>query len=207
MKQASTLRTDDDTAHQRQITRQLHQALRELGHEPPLQRIACEIPDARDRLAQVCRLTEAATHQVLGLIEAARPASHHMSEQGQRCQRDIDLLLADSGCTEAQLRDGLRRARHFVAATVGHVHQQDRMHDEIRLSQSFQDLSGQVMLQLNDIVSRTEDQLLHLLPDSAPQQMVAALEKARGQQLQGPQGPGKALQQDDVDTLLAQMGF
>jgi chemotaxis protein CheZ len=53
------------------ITRQLHQAMTELGIDVQLHQIAHEIPDARDRLSYVGQMTETAAHKVLGLVEEA----------------------------------------------------------------------------------------------------------------------------------------
>ena len=72
------------------------------------------------------------------------------------------------------------------------------------MTQSFQDLSGQVIKKVVDIITRTESQLLDLLVDTAPP--IAGLQR-QGNELQGPQVPDKALKQDDVDDLLASMGF
>jgi chemotaxis protein CheZ len=56
------------------------------------------------------------------------------------------------------------------------------------------------------IITDTEDQLLSLLLKHAPLQ-VSDLRAPADTGLQGPQVEGKALVQDDVDDLLASMGF
>ena len=81
---------------------------------------------------------------------------------------------------------------------------------ELLMSQDFQDLSGQVIKKVIDIISRTETQLLQLLSQSAPEHLAAAAAvaaAATSEQLQGPQTPEKALKQDDVDDLLSSLGF
>jgi chemotaxis protein CheZ len=73
------------------------------------------------------------------------------------------------------------------------------------MSQSFQDLSGQVIKKVVDIISRTEAQLLEILVVTANVESEA---EAHGHhKLEGPQVPDKALKQDDVDDLLASLGF
>jgi chemotaxis protein CheZ len=72
-------------------------------------------------------------------------------------------------------------------------------------AQDFQDLSGQVIKNVIDMNTRTERQLVQLLVDEADPELVAASPLAAG--LQGPQTPEHALQQNDVDDLLASMGF
>jgi chemotaxis protein CheZ len=96
-----------------------------------------------------------------------------------------------------QCADYAERAAGFA------LHQNDLL-TEIMMTQSFQDLSGQVIKKVVDIISRTEGQLLELLVDTAP---VIPGGAQSGGDLQGPQVPDKALKQDDVDDLLASMGF
>jgi chemotaxis protein CheZ len=80
---------------------------------------------------------------------------------------------------------------------------------DIMMSQDFQDLSGQVIKKVIDIITRTEIQLVQLLLDSAPGQANPSEVAFTGEthQLHGPQTAETALKQDDVDDLLASMGF
>jgi chemotaxis protein CheZ len=73
------------------------------------------------------------------------------------------------------------------------------------MAQDFQDLSGQVIKKVVNIIGHAEQQLRQMLAQSegkAP--LMAAPEKA---QLAGPQVPDKAVAQEDVDDLLASLGF
>jgi chemotaxis protein CheZ len=207
MSEAPPLRPDETFDRLGHITRQLHQAMTELGFDAHLQRIAHEIPDARDRLTYVGQMTETAAHKVLGLVEAAKPGCSHLVEHAQGSTRDLDRLMADSDAASPQLREGLRRMQDFVSAASAYAQQQEVTLTEIMMAQDFQDLSGQVIKKVIDIISRTENQLLQLLKESAPDHVVASVAAANAAGLQGPMTPDKAMQQDDVDDLLAQMGF
>lgn len=206
MTDATPLGPDEAFGRLGHITRQLHQAMTELGFDVDLQHIAHEIPDARDRLAYVGQMTETATHRVLGLVEAAKPGCAHLVEHAGGCRRDLARLVDDPAASAADLRDGLRQALAFVGGASGFARQQEGALTEIMMSQEFQDLSGQVIKKVIDIISRTENQLLNLLKESAPEH-VAAAAAASAASLQGPMTPEKALKQDDVDDLLASMGF
>jgi chemotaxis protein CheZ len=70
------------------------------------------------------------------------------------------------------------------------------------MAQDFQDLSGQVINKVIKIITRTEKQLLELLVSHTPQAKAETVTK-----LEGPQTPDKAMKQDDVDDLLASLGF
>jgi chemotaxis protein CheZ len=207
MTEATPISADERFDRLGQITRQLHQAMTELGFDVQLQRLAHEIPDARDRLSHVGQMTDSAAHTVLGLVEEAKPGCAHLAEHAQGVQRDLERLLADGGTTTPALRDGLHRMQAFAGAAAGHARQQERVLSEIMMSQEFQDLSGQVIKKVIDIISRTEGQLVQLLKESAPEHVIAAVAAANAGFLQGPQTADKALKQDDVDDLLASLGF
>jgi len=80
------------------------------------------------------------------------------------------------------------------------------------MAQDFQDLSGQVIKKVIDIITRTEMQLVQLLIDSSPEAVVKApvsegVASVDTHVLEGPQTDATALKQDDVDDLLASLGF
>lgn len=174
------------------ITRELHEALRALGTAPQLQQVLSEMPDTRSRLAHVGDMTEQAAHKVLGLVEDALP------------RLDAHGRLAEASVLES----GDARATGFAQQSIEFVADQRRTLTEIMVAQDFQDLSGQVIKRVIDVILRTEAQLLQLLVDAAegsPPSLTSGA--AQASELQGPQTPDKALQQDDVDDLLASLGF
>ena len=207
MSDPSPLSPDESFERLGTITRQLHHAMTELGFDVHLQRIAHEIPDARDRLSFVGQMTETAAHKVLGLVESAKPECTHLMVHAQGAQRQLERLLTDEKAAPTSLRDDLHQLAGFVRAATTHADNQERTLTEIMMAQDFQDLSGQVIKKVIDIISRTENQLLQLLKETAPEHVVAAVAAANAATLQGPMTPDKALKQDDVDDLLAQMGF
>ena len=79
------------------------------------------------------------------------------------------------------------------------------------MAQDFQDLSGQVIKKVIDIITKTELQLVQLLVESAPSKEQEPVSEAPAtvdtHVLQGPQTADTALKQDDVDDLLASLGF
>lgn len=190
------------------ITRQLHQAMQDLGVDSHLHSIANEIPDARERLSYVGQMTEIAAHKVLGLVDDARPGCAALRKDAETQRETLGALVGDA--TTPQLKEGLQSALAFSERAAGIADRQAQVLGEIMMSQDFQDLSGQVIKKVIDIISRTETQLLQLLSQSAPEHLAAAAAvaaAATSEQLQGPQTPEKALKQDDVDDLLSSLGF
>lgn len=185
-----------------QVARQLHSAVVQLGAEGHLHRIASEIPDARERLVYVGQLTDRAAHKVLGLVEQGQPACRALRDDAQALCAKLDAAAASATAEQAAL---LAEARRFAEQAAARADQQHETLSEIMLSQDFQDLSGQVIQKVVKIINDTENQLLSLLLKHAPLQ--ASDLKHPSQDLQGPQVEGKALEQGDVDDLLASLGF
>lgn len=192
----------DELGH---VARQLHSAVVQLGLDSQLERIASEIPDARERLQYVGQLTERAAHRVLGLVEAGQPDCRRLQDEAAALGARLQAAQSQGSLTPEQIAL-LEEARQFTAdAAAGGARQQEIL-GEIMLSQDFQDLSGQVIQKVVKIITDTEDQLLRMLLRHAP--VVASdLKSHDPSELQGPQVQGKALEQGDVDDLLASLGF
>lgn len=185
------------------IARDLLESLRELGFDRSLGAVAAEIPDARDRLTYVGKLTEEAAHRVLETVEKGLPECNQVAERGRELAQTI-RRRAQGDLSPMMCKAMMKQCADYADRAAGFAQHQNALLTEIMMTQSFQDLSGQVIKKVVDIISRTEGQLLELLVDTAP---AAAAGAASCGELQGPQVPDKALKQDDVDDLLASMGF
>lgn len=192
------------------ITRQLHEALIALGAGSELQTVVSEIPDARERLAYVGRMTEDAANKVLNLVDVARPECETVASQGRELADSLRRLAEAPDMSVERARAMMKLCAGYAERAASFAQAQHGVLGDIMLSQSFQDLSGQVIKKVIDIITRTEHQLLDLLVDSAPEQQPAAASApspAPASELAGPQVPAKALKQDEVDDLLASLGF
>ena len=181
------------------LVRRLGATLAELGWDVALHQLADELPDARDRLAYVGRMTEDAAMKVLNMVDAAQPVCQSAATEA--------LELADrlqAAGTHAELGVGeARAALTEAAAALRHQASLQKATNsvltDIMMAQDFQDLS------VVTIIGHAEQQLRQMLAQSegkAP--LMAAPDKA---QLAGPQVPDKAVAQEDVDDLLASLGF
>ncbi len=186
------------------ITRELHDALRALGAAPELQRVIREIPDTRSRLSYVGEMTEKAAHRVLNLVDEAMPK---LTEHGQQASLFADLITQETLSPKLDAEGMVRlvsQCGSFARESVDFAAQQKQILSDIMMSQDFQDLSGQVIKKVIDMITRTESQLVQLLIDDGD---VEVIDQPIESALQGPQTPENALAQDDVDDLLASMGF
>lgn len=71
------------------------------------------------------------------------------------------------------------------------------------MAQDFQDLTGQIIKKVVGITKTVEKDLAKLLLDNAP----AAVKHKHVDLMSGPSLPTTALVQNDVDDLLADLGF
>jgi chemotaxis protein CheZ len=85
---------------------------------------------------------------------------------------------------------------------------------EIMMAQDFQDITGQLIKKIVGITKQLEHELAQLLLDNAPPETRAALAAAAAEAaaepaelMTGPSVPAVAMEQDDVDSLLADLGF
>jgi chemotaxis protein CheZ len=190
------------------ITREMHEALSVLGGNQ-LHDIVDEMPNARDRLAHVGKMTEEAANKVLNLVDAAKPECDDLAKRGVELSQSLARMAAAEELNVERARALMGVCGKFAERTAKFSENQANVLSDIMMAQDFQDLSGQVIKKVIDIITRTETQLVQLLVESSPQAVVTEEAAFTGEthQLQGPQVATAALAQDDVDDLLASMGF
>ncbi len=193
------------------ITREMHEALTVLGSNH-LHDIVEEIPHARDRLAYVGQMTEDAANKVLTLVEAAKPECDDLSTRADALSASLSKFASQDDLTLQKARGLLVGCSKFAERTGTFSVKQSEVLSDIMMAQDFQDLSGQVIKRVIDIINRTEMQLVHLLIDSAPEVVASedleqAMPSIETHKLDGPQTAENALKQNDVDDLLASLGF
>lgn len=190
------------------MTRLLHDSLRGLGLDKLLERAAEDIPDARDRLDYVAKMSEHAAQRVLNATDAAIPLQEKMDDGAKALTSDIRTLLA-SDPSEADCKAQLERAMVYFETINTHCKETKAHLMEIMMAQDFQDLTGQVIKKVTELAQHLEQQLVQLLIEYSPEQI------KRPQQdglLNGPQvnPEGKSdvvANQGQVDDLLDSLGF
>ncbi len=191
-----------------QLTRMLRDNLRELGLDKQLEQAAEAIPDARDRLNYVATLTEQAAVRALTAIELAKPLQDRLEADANALDErwakwfDEPLELDDARKLVVETRTYLRRVPDDTRATNHHLM-------EIMMAQDFQDLTGQVIKKIMDVVQEIEKHLLQTLLENMPPEK---RKEAEDSLLNGPQvkTDGRTdivSDQGQVDDLLASLGF
>lgn len=193
------------------ITREMHEAFSVLGGGTELHNVVEEFPTARERLNHVGKMTENAANTVLNLVDTAKPECDDLVKRGDELSQSLARMAAAEDLTVERARALMGVCGKFAERTAAFAGKQGAILSDIMMAQDFQDLSGQVIKKVIDIINRTELELVQLLVDSAPNQPVKAVAEVaftgETHQLQGPQATEAALAQGDVDDLLASLGF
>jgi chemotaxis protein CheZ len=190
------------------MARNLHDALRELGLNKEIEKVAASIPDTQERLNYVATLTEKAADRVLNATEAAHPLVEKMEVDAQRLATEWQRLF-DNKLNVEQFKQLATQTHAFLNEVPKQAKATNGYLMEIMMAQDFQDLTGQVIKKIIVITKDMEQQLLTLLVDHAP---AAAKAELGTSLLNGPViNPGGrsdvVTSQDQVDELLASLGF
>ena len=190
------------------MTRALHESLRGLGLDKLIEKAASDIPDARDRLDYVARLSEQAAQKVLNATDAAGPLQDAIEQSVTDLGASWQSLLDAPDTSAEQWRALAQRSvaamgesRAASAATKGYLM-------DIMMAQDFQDLTGQVITKVTSIAQNLEGQLVQMLVDFAPAEVKREFDNGllNGPQI-NPAGQDVVANQGQVDDLLDSLGF
>lgn len=197
------------------LTRMLRENMRELGLDKEVEKAAQAIPDARDRLSYVASMTEQAAERSLNAIDNAQPLQNGLEREAIALDERWDSWFAEPKAldeakalvtdTRAYLQDVPKKTSATNAQLL-----------EIMMAQDFQDLTGQVIKKMMEVIHEIEQQLVQVLIDNAPEgaerrdpaNPTAAKSSSllNGPQV-NPQSADVVSSQDQVDDLLDSLGF
>lgn len=203
----STLRSD-----LRELTENLRFALDRFSVDSRLADLAeKEVPDARHRLEHVLKLTDEAAHTTLDLVERSGPLAERTGARaaeilplwqqfrGRNMElKDFQILLVAMDAFLPAVRTDSEQVRNNLA--------------EVLMAQGYQDISGQIIRGVMQLVTEIEAVLVALMrlsTSEAPRATPVAASSSRGH---GPVVPGvdhgKVVSgQQDVDALLSGLGM
>lgn len=223
-KAASNWGSDPENLIQRigQLTRMLRESMRELGLDKEIEKAAQAIPDARDRLTYVATMTEQAAERALNAIDRAKPPQEALEKGAKELDARWQSWFANP-IELAEARELVNDTRAYLGDVPKQTQATQRELMEILMAQDFQDLTGQVIKKMNEVIREIEHQLVQVLIDSVPDGSEGALlkrlaeseweEPKQNSLLNGPQikpsegGGDVVASQDQVDDLLDQLGF
>ena len=187
------------------IVRLLHDSLRELGYDKALTEASTQINDAQDRLEYVASLTEQAANKVLNTLDEGMPAQDVLSKRAKDMEARWDALFAGKLSID-EFKTLAGDSRTFTQAVTETTEAEKARLLDIMMAQDFQDITGQLIKKVVIITKTVEHELAELLRDNAPPAVREKL-AAKSDIMSGPSMPTVALDQDNVDDLLADLGF
>ncbi len=195
------------------LTRQLHSALVDFQVDSRLIELAnTDIPDAKERLTYVIDMTEQAANKTMDAVEECLPLSDALSTNLQNVKpawdklmrRDLALHEFKSLCHDVQ---------HFMQQSEADACRLRELLNQILMAQDFQDLTGQMIRRVIELVREVENSLVSMLTVFGEQ----PLDEIRGKEEKSIEAEGPILNaekredvvngQDEVDDLLSSLGF
>ncbi len=195
------------------LTRELHDTLVGFGIETDISDLAeHEIPDARERLSHVIDVTDQAAHKTLTAVEEAIPVCRELEESASKIELQWKRFISRDLSAD-EFRDLSREIGENFEISADRYTKIKGYLNDILMAQDFQDITGQIIRRVMELVQDVEDKLIGLIKisgsfDDDKKEKRKPVEKV----LEGPQVPGKesatALKsQDEVDDLLSSLGF
>jgi chemotaxis protein CheZ len=175
------------------------------------------LPDARDRLAYIARVTGEAAEKVLNAVDRARTVQEELTQTATslrtRWQAVASYTANGSSRATPAGRQLVDETCAFFATLGGQTDATQTILTDIMMAQDFHDLTGQVIRKVVTLAQSMEEQLLRLLIETTPPEQRAKVESAQtGPALNGPvvNADGRTdvvTDQAQVDDLLASLGF
>jgi chemotaxis protein CheZ len=194
------------------LTRQLHEAINGFLLDERLQEIAeHEIKDAAERLRYVIDMTEKSANSTLNAVEAGMPVVLELQEKARQIEgewtrfRNRELDVEEFRRLSASLSVFLSQVGSDGETLHGRL-------SEVLMAQDFQDLTGQIIRKVIDLVQDVEDKLVQIIRISGAKAQMTEKAEASPIEAAGPVVPGVdkgevVHGQDEVDDLLSSLGF
>jgi len=197
------------------MTRDIHDSIMQFRMDSRISDLAeTDIPDAKDRLEYVITMTEKAANTAMGVIEEGSPVAEKLGAQAGVLKAQWQKFRKRELSAE-ELRAMGHDVEEFFDESERMMSKLLSGFTEILMAQDFQDLTGQIIRQVINLVNEIENNLVDLIKIQGETQAKEDPKEKQDEasKLDGPQVPGKETSndvmkgQDDVDDLLASLGF
>lgn len=196
------------------LTRDLHEALKNFQIDERFSEIATdEIPDARERLHYVIQKTEVAANKTMDAVDRCMPIADKLHESLLLIRPEWNGLM--NGRIELMHFKSLcHRIDDLLSQVEGDSSELRGELTEILMAQDFQDLTGQIIKRVINLVNEVEKRLVEILTVFGAAQKEQKADKATVASIE-PEGPilnpheriDAVSSQDEVDDVLSSLGF
>ncbi|UTA49505.1 protein phosphatase CheZ [Simiduia sp. 21SJ11W-1] len=201
------------------LTRGLHTAIRSFNIDSPISQDE-SLTDASDRLNYVLRLTQDAANKTMDKVEASAPIAMDLGNEARALKAQWQALIRRELSAD-DFRDLYHRIETFLDQMETGAGALNANLQDIILEQGYQDLTGQVLKKVMDLVAEVEGSLVDLMRIAAQVEEITGIQKPvdnidakepKGSVGEGPQIHADKREdvvsgQDDVDDLLSSLGF
>jgi chemotaxis protein CheZ len=200
------------------LTREFHEAINKFRCDERFAELTEEdIPDAKERLNYVISRTEDAANRTLTAVEASIPLCDEMGEKASKLLEEW-LRFKRKEMSVEEFRVLAKEIDQYLASNEIKTKEIKTQLTEVLMAQDFQDITGQIIRRVINLVGEVEMNLVNLIKlghkGAAGAQTTAKKEERSdaGSSLDGPQVPGLESKdvvsgQDEVDDLLSSLGF
>lgn len=191
-----------------QLTRALHDTMRELGYDKSLERAVGKMPDTRDRLNYISTLTEQAAVKTLNAVEETKPLQQKMESGATQLSARWQELFDNKLDTE-QFKALVHQTRSYLQEVPLNTKATNAQLMDVVMAQDYQDLTGQVIKKLSETVQQLENQLVALLIETLPAERKKEVDSSllNGPQVNTAGRTDVVTSQAQVDDLLESLGF
>jgi len=198
------------------LTRQLHDSLQSFQLDARISNIATEdIPDAKQRLNHVISMTEEAANTTMDAVESSLPIAESLHQHLSDIRPSFTRLMARD-LKVGEFKELCHKLNEFIDVAQTDASKLQTQLNEVLMAQGFQDLTGQILRRVIELVREVEDSLIHLLTMFGAQennnevdesQMLEDASKPEGPIINAEERSDVVSGQDDVDDLLSSLGF
>lgn len=194
------------------LTREIHNSINQFSDDQRVVELTEEeIPDAKERLNYIVTKTEMAAHKTMSGAEEAMDVIDEFTEKANTIQqRWTQFRTSHLSKTEfLELSDDIDG---FLSSIKPESDKVRAKMTDIMMAQDYQDLTGQMIKQVISMVQEVEEKLVRLVAISGAKLSEPTKKHLDGSMTHGPQLPTAdkaevATSQDEVDDLLASLGF
>ena len=206
------------------LTRSLHESIKNFAIDTSNSEMREEMSrmqDASERLNYVIEKTENAANKTMDMVEHTMPVSAHLRETAQDLKSEWDRLMRREMSAD-EFRQLSKKIDGFLCTAVDESSRIDSNLSSIMLAQDYQDLTGQVIKRVIQLVKEVEENLVNLVTMASTIDQITGvkhelqpIEEESQEEKIGPEGPiinpetreDVVSNQDDVDALLSSLGF
>ncbi|USD38644.1 MULTISPECIES: protein phosphatase CheZ [Ferrimonas] len=193
------------------LTRQLHDALQDFQLDDRISDLAKhEIPDAKERLTYVIEMTEQAANRTMDALDDGMPLVSQMQSRIQSLQPGWQKLM-DKQIELGEFKTLCHEMDTMLSTSAADASKVTDTLNQIMMAQDFQDLTGQVIRRVIDLVREVEENLVSMLTVFGEQadvnRQTVDTAAAEGPVVSSENKAEVVNGQDEVDDLLSSLGF